>query len=101
MRARPGDADMRRRSHVPGMIVLGMLALFVAGWLGVAGRLGVRAAESPPPSSDKAKTPLPSKDITLDQARAVIDAAVKKSQELQINQDIAVVDAGGNLKAFV
>src|SRR5205085_6290981 len=30
-----------------------------------------------------------------------IDAAVKKSQELQINQDIAVVDAGGNLKAFV
>src|SRR4029079_17342351 len=33
--------------------------------------------------------------------KAVIDAAVKKAQELQINMDIAVVDAGGNLKAFV
>ena len=92
---------MTRRSLVPRMIVLVMLALFVAVWLGVAGRLSVRAAESPPPSGDKAKTPLPTKDITLDQAKAVIDAAVKKSQELQINMDIAVVDAGGNLKAFV
>jgi uncharacterized protein GlcG (DUF336 family) len=83
------------------MIVLVMLAMFVGLWVGLSPRLTARAAESPPPSGDKAKTPLPSKDITLDQAKAVIDAAVKKSQELQINEDIAVVDAGGNLKAFV
>ena len=50
---------------------------------------------------DKAKTPLSTKDITLEQAQAVVEAAVKKSKELHINEDIAVVDAGGNLKAFV
>jgi uncharacterized protein GlcG (DUF336 family) len=52
------------------------------------------------PQSDKPE-PQDTKDITLDQARAVIDAAIKKSHELKINEDIAVVDAGGNLKAFV
>src|SRR4051812_18448962 len=45
--------------------------------------------------------PIATKDISLDQAHAIIAAAVKKAQELKINQDVAVVDAGGNLKAFV
>src|SRR4051794_1273731 len=45
--------------------------------------------------------PLNTKDISLDQAHAIIAAAVKKAQELKINQDVAIVDAGGNLKAFV
>jgi uncharacterized protein GlcG (DUF336 family) len=40
------------------------------------------------------------KDLSLDQAQAVLVAAIKKAQELKIAQDIAVVDAGGNLKAF-
>jgi uncharacterized protein GlcG (DUF336 family) len=39
-------------------------------------------------------------DITLGQAEAVVDAAVKKSRELGTLMDITVVDAGGNLKAF-
>jgi len=52
-------------------------------------------------SSQRSKTPLSVKDISLDQARAVIDAAMKKASELHINEDIAVVDAGGSLKAFV
>jgi uncharacterized protein GlcG (DUF336 family) len=51
--------------------------------------------------SSKAKDPLSTKDISLDQAQAVIDAAIKKSQELGIKEDIAIVDAGGNLKAFI
>jgi uncharacterized protein GlcG (DUF336 family) len=48
------------------------------------------------------KTPqtLTVKDISLDQAHAVLTAAMKKAEELKIAQDIAVVDAGGNLKAF-
>jgi uncharacterized protein GlcG (DUF336 family) len=41
------------------------------------------------------------KDITLDQAHAAVMAAKKKADELKIKQDIAVVDAGGNLKAFI
>jgi uncharacterized protein GlcG (DUF336 family) len=40
------------------------------------------------------------KDISLDQAQAILRAAVEKARELQIAQNIAVVDAGGNLKAF-
>lgn len=48
------------------------------------------------------KTPqtLTSKDISLDQAHAALMAATEKSVELKIAQNIAVVDAGGNLKAF-
>ena len=48
------------------------------------------------------KTPqtLVSKDISLDQAHAALMAATEKSVELKIAQNIAVVDAGGNLKAF-
>jgi len=30
-----------------------------------------------------------------------VDAAVKKARELNLRQDIAIVDAGANLKAFV
>ena len=39
-------------------------------------------------------------DITLDQAHAALEAAAKKAQETNTKMDIAVVDAGGNLKAF-
>ena len=39
-------------------------------------------------------------DITMVQARAAIDVARKKSEEIGVNMNIAVVDAGANLKAF-
>ena len=39
-------------------------------------------------------------DITLEQARPVVAAAVSKAGELGLKMDIAVVDAGSNLKAF-
>lgn len=40
-------------------------------------------------------------DISLDQANRVVAAAVKKAEEINTKMDIAVVDAGANLKAFV
>jgi len=40
-------------------------------------------------------------DITLQQAMAVLAAAHQKADELETKMDIAVVDAGANLKAFV
>ena len=40
-------------------------------------------------------------DITLRQAGAVVKAAQKKAEEMGVKMDIAVVDAGSNLKAFV
>ena len=39
-------------------------------------------------------------DISLKQAEAVVDAALKKSNDMGVKMDIAVVDAGANLKAF-
>jgi len=39
-------------------------------------------------------------NITLKQAQEVIDAAIKKSQELGTKMDIAVIDSGINLTAF-
>ena len=38
--------------------------------------------------------------ITLDQAHAAVEAAIAKSNEMDVKMDIAVVDAGANLKAF-
>ena len=43
---------------------------------------------------------LSTKDITLEQAQAAVAGAIKKSDEIKTKMDIAVVDAGGNLKAF-
>ncbi len=39
-------------------------------------------------------------DVVLEQARAAVTAAVNKSKELGLKMNIAVVDAGANLKAF-
>ena len=39
-------------------------------------------------------------DMTLSQAKAATAAAIEKSLEIGVKMDIAVVDAGGNLKAF-
>ena len=43
---------------------------------------------------------LTTQDIGLDQARAVVTAAIDKAREIGTKMDIAVVDAGANLKAF-
>jgi uncharacterized protein GlcG (DUF336 family) len=40
-------------------------------------------------------------DITLTQAQALVDAAQQKAAEIDTLMNIAVVDVGGNLKAFV
>lgn len=40
-------------------------------------------------------------DITLEAAMRAVNAAEKKAQELNCKMDIAIVDAGANLKAFV
>lgn len=40
-------------------------------------------------------------DITLDQAKSALSAARAKSEDMGVKMDIAVVDAGTNLKAFL
>jgi uncharacterized protein GlcG (DUF336 family) len=39
-------------------------------------------------------------EISLEQAQAAVDAALEKSKEIGVKMNIAVVDAGANLKAF-
>jgi len=39
-------------------------------------------------------------DLTLEAAERIVGAAKRKAAELKTRMDIAVVDAGGNLKAF-
>ena len=39
-------------------------------------------------------------DITASEAERVIEVCKKKAAEIDTKMDIAVVDAGGNLKAF-
>ncbi|MGF6148668.1 Domain of uncharacterised function (DUF336) [Kingella potus] len=39
-------------------------------------------------------------DLTLAQAQAVVNAAAAKAEAIKVPMNIAVVDAGGNLKAF-
>lgn len=45
-------------------------------------------------------TSMNTKDITLDQAAAISMAAMEKAREIDTKMDIAIVDAGGNLKSF-
>jgi uncharacterized protein GlcG (DUF336 family) len=40
-------------------------------------------------------------DITVQQARAAVQAAYGKAEEIDTKMNIAVVDAGANLKAFM
>jgi len=40
-------------------------------------------------------------DMTLEQASAVVKQAVAKAEQIGVKMNIAVVDAGANLKAFV
>ena len=44
---------------------------------------------------------LSTQDISAVAARAVVDAAKAKAAEIETKMNIAVVDAGGNLKAFL
>ena len=40
-------------------------------------------------------------DVSLESAMRAINASLKKSQELDTKMNIAILDVGGNLKAFV
>jgi uncharacterized protein GlcG (DUF336 family) len=40
-------------------------------------------------------------DITLEQATAIVKAARAKAESMEVKENIAVVDAGANLKAFL
>lgn len=68
----------------------------------VARPLARVAAADHDPATPSGKPPaaLDGKDISLDQAHVALEAAAKKARQINTKMDIAIVDAGGNLKAF-
>src|SRR2546425_1190003 len=81
-----------------GIVSIG-LAIVVVQWIGTK-PVAADDKQDHSGSAEKKGAPLKTQDISLEQAQTIVAAAVKKSQEMHINQNIAVVDAGGNLKAF-
>jgi uncharacterized protein GlcG (DUF336 family) len=69
--------------------------------LGGAGLLAAGlAATAPAPAAAQEAQSLTTQDLSLAQAQAVVQAAIAKATEMKVLMDIAVVDAGANLKAF-
>ena len=60
--------------------------------------LSLALLSAPAMAADPVKTL--SGDITLAQAQKILAAALKKAEEIKVPMNIAIVDAGGNLKAF-
>lgn len=78
-------------------VILGAVAVSTVGiWIGNS-----RPSMAEAPAMAAKGEALNNKDISADQAHAIIAAAAKKSAEIGTKMDIAVVDAGGNLKAFL
>ena len=61
---------------------------------------GAGSGAHPTGVSGRPAESITAKDISLDQAHAALMAARQKAIETKTKMDIAVVDAGGNLKAF-
>src|ERR671921_147676 len=69
--------------------------------VGSAGLLAAGlAASSPRAAAAQGTDSLTTQDISLAQAQAIVEAAIAASTDKGVLMDIAVVDAGANLKAF-
>jgi len=80
--------------------IFASVILAVLGAVLISGQSSRVGAADNNKEQPKAGAALDTKDISLDQAHAILAAAVMKATELKTKMDIAVVDAGGNLKAF-
>jgi uncharacterized protein GlcG (DUF336 family) len=65
-----------------------------------AGQVQVQVTAQPAAAPAGGGDAMTVKDISTAQALAVMAAAEAKAQQMNLKMDIAVVDAGGNLKAF-
>ena len=76
-------------------LLTGTLALALCFMMTLASRPTALVA-----AEERAPAPLATQDLSLAQAQAVLSAALAAAEEQGTLMDIAVVDAGGNLKAF-
>ena len=85
----------------PLTVIVGCLALgAMSAAVIISGNSTAIAQDTQPVDTTAKAGPLNSKDLSLDQAHAALLASAKKAAEINTKMDIAVVDAGGNLKAF-
>ena len=77
------------------LIALGMVigSVVTAAWFSQP-----QALAGEPPKNKEAQA---TRDITLEQAHIASMAAYEKAKEINTKMDIAIVDAGGNLKSFI
>jgi uncharacterized protein GlcG (DUF336 family) len=68
--------------------------------VGGAGLLAAGLAASSPRTATQGTDALTTQDISLAQAQAIVEAAIAASHDKGLAMDIAVLDAGANLKAF-
>ncbi len=90
-----------------GAVVLGLAAHnLTAQQDRAAGKKAGKAATAQPAGKEGGAAtggqagPIAIHDISLELAHAILEAAARKSNEIGTKMDIAIVDAGGNLKAF-
>jgi uncharacterized protein GlcG (DUF336 family) len=79
-----------------GRIITGIMALALTFLVVVTGQTTAPLAAA----QDTAGAPLTTQDLSLGQAQSVLAAALAAADDQGTLMDIAVVDAGGNLKAF-
>ena len=93
------------RSRRFGRVFVPIFALAVAGTIaavnGIAPAQERQQGDADVATRAEAAQALNAKDISLDQAHVAIMAAIEKAAQISTKMDVAVVDAGGNLKAFV
>jgi uncharacterized protein GlcG (DUF336 family) len=88
---------VRQRFPLIVLISFAAGALVMAVWIFAPSSIAIAQHSTEP---GKPAEPIGTKDLSLDQAHVVLEAAVKKANEIGTKMDIAVVDAGANLKAF-
>ena len=74
---------------------------FLSFALVAAAAIGLAAVQNGLVSAQPHAAPSAADDVDLKAAKAVVEAAYAKAEALDTLMNIAVVDAGGNLKAFV
>jgi uncharacterized protein GlcG (DUF336 family) len=69
--------------------------------VGLALAIVIGASSLVPRHAVEAQAAFKGEELTLEAAQRIIEAALKKSRETNVRMNVTVLDAGGNLKAFV
>jgi uncharacterized protein GlcG (DUF336 family) len=89
---------MRQHPRLTGLSVLAIAAVTAFSLFATGSQAQDQARVA---TRGEAAQAISANDISLDQAHVAVMAAMEKAAELDTKMDIAVVDAGGNLKAFM